>query len=76
VVPSSTTSEQTLRAGMRGLPGRRRRAPPAEPGDRDAPAHAARDGRDHGEYPDIDMVFLSGRYSGTGGYSRKDGTRY
>jgi uncharacterized cupin superfamily protein len=36
----------------------------------------ARDDRDEGEYPDIDMKFLPGRYSGTGGYSRKDGTRY
>jgi uncharacterized cupin superfamily protein len=36
----------------------------------------ARDDRDHGEYSDIDMVFLPGRYSGMGGYARKDGTRY
>ncbi len=36
----------------------------------------ARDDRDEGEYPDIDMVFLPGRYSGSGGYARKDGTRY
>jgi uncharacterized cupin superfamily protein len=32
--------------------------------------------QDFGEYPDIDMKFLPGRYSGRGGYSRKDGTRY
>lgn len=31
---------------------------------------------DHGEYPDIDMKFLSGRYSGGGGYVHKDGTPY
>lgn len=31
---------------------------------------------DGGEYPDIDMKFLSGRYTGGGGFSRKDGTRY
>jgi uncharacterized cupin superfamily protein len=31
---------------------------------------------DHGEYPDIDMKFLPGRYSGKGGYAKKDGTRY
>jgi uncharacterized cupin superfamily protein len=27
-----------------------------------------RDDRDHGEYSDIDMRFLAGHYSGTGGY--------
>jgi uncharacterized cupin superfamily protein len=32
--------------------------------------------QDHGEYPDIDLVFTSGRYSGRGGYRRKDGTPY
>jgi uncharacterized cupin superfamily protein len=32
--------------------------------------------QDHGEYPDIDMVFLPGRYSGSGGYRRKDGTAF
>jgi uncharacterized cupin superfamily protein len=31
---------------------------------------------DHGEYPDIDMVFNAGRYSGGGGFRRKDGTPY
>ena len=31
---------------------------------------------DHGEYSDIDMRFGQGRYSGGGGYTRKDGTRY
>jgi uncharacterized cupin superfamily protein len=31
---------------------------------------------DHGEYSDIDMVFAAGRYSGKGGYRRKDGTPY
>jgi uncharacterized cupin superfamily protein len=35
-----------------------------------------RDDADHGEYSDIDMRFLPGRYSGGGGFSRKDGTRY
>ena len=29
---------------------------------------------DHGEYSDIDMKFSSRRYSGGGGYTRKDGT--
>ncbi len=29
---------------------------------------------DHGQYSDIDMQFLPGRYSGGGGYARKDGT--
>ncbi len=36
----------------------------------------SRDDADHGEYPDIDMRFLPGRYTGKGGYTRKDGTRY
>jgi uncharacterized cupin superfamily protein len=36
----------------------------------------SRDDRDEGEYPDIDMVFLPDRYSGRGGYARRDGTRY
>jgi uncharacterized cupin superfamily protein len=31
---------------------------------------------DHGEYPDIDMIFNDGRYSGSGGYAHKDGTPY
>ncbi len=31
---------------------------------------------DHGEYSDIDMRFGQGRYSGGGGYTRKDGSRY
>jgi len=35
-----------------------------------------RDDRDHGEYPDIDLVFLPGRYSGGGGFRRKDGSSY
>ncbi|HCK84338.1 MAG TPA: transcriptional regulator [Hyphomonadaceae bacterium] len=33
-----------------------------------------RSDEDHGEYSDIDMKFLPGRYSGGGGYRRKDGT--
>jgi uncharacterized cupin superfamily protein len=35
-----------------------------------------RDGEDHGEYPDIDMVFVGNRYAGRGGYRHKDGTPY
>lgn len=35
-----------------------------------------RDDRDHGEYPDLDLKFLPGRYSGGGGYTHNDGTRY
>ncbi len=31
---------------------------------------------DHGEYSDIDMQFLPGRYSGKGGYRRKDGSSF
>ena len=35
-----------------------------------------RDDADSGEYPDVDMKFLPGRYSGGGGYTRKDGRKY
>jgi uncharacterized cupin superfamily protein len=31
---------------------------------------------DHGEYPDLDLVFTSGRYSGRGRYLHRDGTPY
>ena len=31
---------------------------------------------DYGEYPDIDLKFTAGRYSGGGGFVRKDGTPY
>jgi uncharacterized cupin superfamily protein len=31
---------------------------------------------DHGDYPDIDLRFAAGRYSGSGGYEHKDGTPY
>jgi uncharacterized cupin superfamily protein len=30
---------------------------------------------DHGAYSDIDMKFLPGRYSGGGGFARKDGSK-
>ena len=30
--------------------------------------------RDWGEYSDVDMRFLPGRYSGGGGYTKRDGT--
>lgn len=33
-----------------------------------------RSDEDNGEYSDIDMKFLPGRYSGGGGYRRKDGS--
>ena len=33
-----------------------------------------RDDADWGEYSDIDLKFLPGRYSGGGGYRRKDGS--
>jgi uncharacterized cupin superfamily protein len=36
----------------------------------------SRDDADQGEYPDIDMRFLPGRYSGGGGFAHKDGARY
>lgn len=37
-------------------------------------AVGGRDDADWGEYSDIDMAFSAGRYSGRGGYTRKDGT--
>ena len=36
----------------------------------------SRSDQDHGEYPDIDLIFKPGRYSGGGGYAHKDGTPY
>jgi uncharacterized cupin superfamily protein len=37
----------------------------------------SRNDQDHGEYPDIDMVFLAARYSGDGGgFRRKDGSSF
>ena len=36
----------------------------------------SRDDADHGEYSDIDMKFLPGRYTGGGGYRRKDGSKF
>lgn len=36
----------------------------------------SRDDRDEGEYPDIDLKFLPGRYSGGGGFRRKDGSSF
>jgi uncharacterized cupin superfamily protein len=32
--------------------------------------------QDHGEYSDIDMKFLPNRYSGAGGFTRKDGSAF
>jgi uncharacterized cupin superfamily protein len=34
----------------------------------------SRDNEDWGEYSDVDMKFLPGRYAGGGGYTRKDGS--
>lgn len=36
----------------------------------------SRDDRDSGEYPDIDMVFGAGRYSGNVVFRRKDGSEF
>jgi uncharacterized cupin superfamily protein len=36
----------------------------------------SRNDEDHGEYPDIDMVFTAGRYGGKGGFRHKDGSPY
>lgn len=36
----------------------------------------SRSDEDHGEYPDLDLVFTAGRYSGKGKYLHKDGTPY
>ncbi len=35
-----------------------------------------RDDADWGEYPDVDMAFRPGRYSGDGGFVHKDGRPY
>jgi uncharacterized cupin superfamily protein len=39
-------------------------------------AASNRDDADHGEYPDLDLVFTGGRYTGTGRYLHRDGTPY
>jgi uncharacterized cupin superfamily protein len=39
-------------------------------------AVSSRSDDDWGEYPDIDLKFTSGRYSGKGQYLHKDGTPY
>ena len=40
-------------------------------------AVGSRNDEDHGEYPDIDLAFTAGRYSGKGGgYRHKDGRPY
>jgi uncharacterized cupin superfamily protein len=36
----------------------------------------SRDNADYGEYSDIDLVYRAGRYTGQGGYAKKDGTPY
>jgi uncharacterized cupin superfamily protein len=36
----------------------------------------SRSDEDHGEYPDIDMIFGAGRYTAKATYRRKDGTPY
>jgi uncharacterized cupin superfamily protein len=36
----------------------------------------SRSDEDYGEYSDIDMKFLPGRYAGKSGFFHKDGTRY
>jgi uncharacterized cupin superfamily protein len=36
----------------------------------------SRSDEDYGEYPDIDMKFLAGRYSGKGGFVKKDGSPF
>ena len=36
----------------------------------------SRNNADFGEYPDIDLKFLPGRYTGGGGFSKKDGSSY
>jgi uncharacterized cupin superfamily protein len=80
VVLVTDAGEETLRAGD---------AAGFKAGERDghcfqnrsaAPAQllvvGSRHDADHGEYSDIDMQFLPGRYSGQGGYRRKDGSGF
>jgi len=80
VVLVTDAGEETLRAGD---------AAGFKAGDRDGhclqnrstgPAQllvvGSRHDDDHGEYSDIDMKFLPGRYSGKGGYRRKDESEF
>lgn len=80
VVLVTDAGEETLRPGD---------AAGFKAGDRDghclqnrstAPAQllvvGSRNDADYGEYSDIDMKFLPGRYSGKGGYRRKDGSSF
>jgi uncharacterized cupin superfamily protein len=80
VVLVDDAGEHVLRAGdCAGFPGGERNGHHLQNrSDREAVllTIGSRDDRDHGEYPDIDMKFLPGRYAGTGGYAKKDGTRY
>ncbi len=39
-------------------------------------AMSNRSDEDHGEYPDLDLVFTPGRYTGRGRFLHRDGTRY
>jgi uncharacterized cupin superfamily protein len=39
-------------------------------------AVGSRDDADAGEYADVDLLFKPGRYTGGGGYTKKDGTPY
>ncbi len=39
-------------------------------------AMSNRTDEDHGEYPDLDLVYTSGRYSGRGRFLHRDGTPY
>jgi uncharacterized cupin superfamily protein len=36
----------------------------------------SRNDGDSGAYPDVDLMFEAGRYTGRGGYTKKDGTPY
>lgn len=36
----------------------------------------SRNDADHGAYPDLDLIFTAGRYSGGGTYLHRDGTPY
>jgi uncharacterized cupin superfamily protein len=36
----------------------------------------SRNDEDHGEYPDIDLAFTAGRYTGRGAFTHKDGSPY
>ena len=80
VVLVSDDGEELLRSGdCAGFPGGQRNGHCLQnrsDADAEILTVGSRLDEDHGEYSDIDMTFMPGRYSGPGGYRHKDGTPY